>query len=138
MQRPLFLTTILQQKFCPAIERSRSPYSRLQSDPRAPAWSFLKAIRLDHAGSPVRYIWHGGYFIRWSKHYRPQVDRNVSLCRDTAPAMPVMTLQILFTPANNALGRLQITTNMFGAVLCPSHYSHNLPHWPGLIMPSRC
>ena len=35
--------------------------------------------------------------------------------------MPVMTLQILFTPANNALGRPQITarTNMFGAFLMP-------------------
>jgi O-antigen/teichoic acid export membrane protein len=38
-----------------------------------------------------------------------------------ALAMPMMTLQILFTPANNALGRPQITarTNMFGAILMP-------------------
>ena len=43
----LFLTTIFAAKFVPPLNEVAFPaYSRLQSDPRALAWSFLKAIRL--------------------------------------------------------------------------------------------
>ncbi len=119
----LFLTTIFAAKFVPPLNEVAFPaYSRLQSDPRALAWSFLKAIRLIMLISCPLYL---GMAV--TAH--PLVETLFGAkWTDMAPfvailalAMPVMTLQILFPPANNALGQPQITarTNMFGAVLMP-------------------
>lgn len=119
----LFLTTIIAAKFVPPLNEVAFPaYSRLQSDPRALAWSFLKAVRL------VMLISCPLYFGMVVTAY-PLVETVFgSKWTEMSPfvailalAMPVMTLQILFTPANNALGRPQVTarTNMFGAVLMP-------------------
>ena len=119
----LFLTTIFAAKFVPPLNEVAFPaYSRLQSDPSALAWSFLKAIRLIMLISCPLYL---GMAVT----AEPLVETlfgakwtaMAPFVAILALAMPVMTLQILFTPANNALGRPQVTawTNMFGAILMP-------------------
>ncbi len=119
----LFLTTIFAAKFVPPLNDVAFPaYARLQSDPAALSWSFLKAVRLVMLISCPLYL---GMAVTAG----PLVETLFgSKWMDMAPfvailalAMPVMTLQILFTPANNALGRPQVTARvtMFGAVLMP-------------------
>lgn len=119
----LFLTTIFAAKFVPPLNEVAFPaYSRLQSDPRALAWSFLKAIRLIMLISCPLYLGMAvTAYPLVETLFGPKWTEMSPFVAILALAMPVMTLQILFTPANNALGRPQITarTNMFGAVLMP-------------------
>ena len=119
----LFLTTIIAAKFVPPLNEVAFPaYSRLQSDPRALAWSFLKAIRLIMLISCPLYLGMAvtAYPLVETLFGTKWIEMSPFVAI-LALAMPVMTLQILFTPANNALGRPQVTarTNMFGAVLMP-------------------
>ncbi|WP_417622598.1 lipopolysaccharide biosynthesis protein [Parasphingorhabdus sp.] len=119
----LFLTTIFAAKFVPPLNEVAFPaYSRLQSDPRALAWSFLKAIRLIMLISCPLYLGMAvtAYPLVETLFGTKWIEMSPFVAI-LALAMPVMTLQILFTPANNALGRPQITarTNMFGAILMP-------------------
>ena len=119
----LFLTTIIAAKFVPPLNEVAFPaYSRLQSDPRALAWSFLKAIRLIMLISCSLYLGMAvtAYPLVETLFGTKWIEMSPFVAI-LALAMPVMTLQILFTPANNALGRPQVTarTNMFGAILMP-------------------
>tara|TARA_R110000787_G_scaffold117206_1_gene227756 strand:+ start:168 stop:1679 length:1512 start_codon:yes stop_codon:yes gene_type:complete len=119
----LFLTTIFAAKFVPPLNEVAFPaYSRLQSNPRALAWSFLKAIRLIMLISCPLYLGMAvTAYPLVETLFGPKWNEMSPFVAILALAMPVMTLQILFTPANNALGRPQVTarTNMFGAVLMP-------------------
>ncbi|QJB70209.1 lipopolysaccharide biosynthesis protein [Parasphingorhabdus halotolerans] len=119
----LFLTTIFAAKFVPPLNEVAFPaYSRLQSNPQALAWSFLKAIRLIMLISCPLYMGMAvTAYPLVETLFGPKWTEMSPFVAILALAMPVMTLQILFTPANNALGRPQITarTNMFGALLMP-------------------
>ena len=119
----LFLTQILAAKFVPPInEVSFAAYSRLQSRPDAVAESFLRAVRL------VLLIALPFYF-GLAATAEPLVltvlgDKwaaTVPLVRTLALAMPFMTLQILFAPAVNALGkpRIPLRVAMSGAAIMP-------------------
>ena len=119
----LFLTQILAAKFVPPInEVSFAAYSRLQSRPDAVAESFLRAVRL------VLLIALPFYF-GLAATAEPLVltvlgDKwaaTVPLVRTLALAMPFMTLQILFAPAVNALGkpRIPLRVAMAGAAIMP-------------------
>ena len=122
----LFLTTIFAAKFVPPLNEVAFPaYSRLQSDRRALSWSFLKAVRLIMLISCPLYL--GMCVTAYplvETLFGPKWVEMAPFVAILALAMPVMTLQILFTPANNALGRPQVTaqTNMFGAVLMPAAF----------------
>jgi O-antigen/teichoic acid export membrane protein len=118
----LFLTQILAAKFVPPInEVSFAAYSRLGSRQEvAEAW--LKAVRLvlllalpfylglAAAAEPVVLTVLGE---KWRA--------TVPLVRILAFAMPFMTLQILFAPATNALGRpgLALRASIAGALIMP-------------------
>lgn len=119
----LFLTTIFAAKFVPPLNEVAFPaYARLQSDPRALAWSFLKAIRLVMLISCPLYLGMAvTAYPLVETVFGPKWVEMSPFVAILALAMPVMTLQIMFTPANNALGRPQVTarTNMFGALLMP-------------------
>ena len=119
----LFLTTIFAAKFVPPLNEIAFPaYARLQSNPRALAWSFLKAIRLVMLISCPLYLGMAvTAYPLVETIFGPKWIEMSPFVAILALAMPVMTLQIMFTPANNALGLPQITarTNMFGAVLMP-------------------
>jgi O-antigen/teichoic acid export membrane protein len=126
----LFLTQILAGKFVPPInEVSFAAYSRLGSrEEVAAAW--LKAVRLvlllalpfylglAAAAEPVVLTVLGE---KWRS--------TVPLVRILALAMPFMTLQILFAPATNALGRpgLALRVSMAGAAIMPLSFLIAVP-----------
>src|SRR4051812_5514672 len=119
----LFLTQILAGKFIPPVnEVSFAAYSRIQDRQDALAAAFLKTVRL------VMLIALPFYFglatvaepvvltVLGSKY-----AETVPLIRTLAMAMPFLTLQILFAPATNALGRPRaaLRVAMAGAVIMP-------------------
>ena len=119
----LFLTTIFTAKFVPPLNEIAFPaYSRLQDDRAALSWSFLKAVRL------IMLIACPIYFgmavtapelvhVLLGEKWLPMAPIVTVL----ALVMPLMTLQILFAPANNALGRPEISARvtMIGAIVMP-------------------
>lgn len=119
----LFLATILSAKFVPPInDVAFAAYSRMQADPEAVASAFVKTVRLimlvalpfylglAATAEPVVLTALGS---KWAE--------TVPLVRIMAVAMPFMTLQILFSPATNAIGRSDIALRVAisGAVLLP-------------------
>lgn len=119
----LFLTTIFAAKFVPPLNEVAFPaYSRLQDDPKALSWSFLKAVRLIMLISCPLYL---GMSVTAEPLvgtlFGPKWLEMTPFVTILALAMPVMTLQILFAPANNAAGKPQITAraSFVGAILMP-------------------
>ena len=119
----LFLTQILAAKFVPPLnDVAFAAYSRIQGDRGAVASSFCKAVRLimlvampfylglAATAEPLVLTFLGEKWIE-----------TVPLVRVLALAMPFMTLQILFTPATNALGRsgVALRVAISGAVILP-------------------
>ncbi|WP_407673789.1 lipopolysaccharide biosynthesis protein [Parasphingorhabdus litoris] len=119
----LFLTTIFAAKFVPPLNEVAFPaYSRLQDDPKALSWSFLKAVRLILLISCPLYLGMSvtaGPLV--ATLFGPKWLEMAPFVSILALAMPVMTLQILFAPANNAVGKPQITAraSFVGAILMP-------------------
>jgi O-antigen/teichoic acid export membrane protein len=122
----LFLTQIFASKFVPPLNEVAFPaYARLQNDKSALSYSFLKAVRL------IMLISFPLYF-GMAVTAQPFVDTIMGpkwvdagpIVATLALAMPFMTLQILFHPALNALGKPQITVrnSVFGAILMPAVY----------------
>ena len=119
----LFLTQILVSKFVPPLnDVAFSAYARIQSDREAIARAFVKAARL------ILLIALPFYAGLWAVA-EPLVltvigakwAETVPVVHVLALAMPLMTVQILFAPATNALGRPRIAVHnaAAGAVLMP-------------------
>lgn len=113
----LFLSQILVNKFVPALNEVAFPaYARLQADRAAVAWSFLKAVRIIMLAALP-------FSIGLAITAEPLVLTMLGdKWRDAAPvvavlglAMPFVTLQILYAPATNALGRPGIAARVSGA-----------------------
>ena len=122
----LFLTQIFAAKFVPPLNEVAFPaYARLQNDPAALSAGFLKAVRLIMLISCPFYL---GMAVTAGPLVEgvmgPKWTEAAPLVAILALAMPVMTLQILFHPALNALGLPHVTmrNSMFGAVLMPTIY----------------
>jgi O-antigen/teichoic acid export membrane protein len=122
----LFLTSIFASKFVPPLNEVAFPaYARLQNDKEALSAGFLKAVRLIMLISCPLYL-------GMSVTAGPLVDTLMGpkwaeakpIVAVIALAMPVMTLQILFHPALNALGKPFITVrnSIFGAIVMPIVY----------------
>lgn len=117
----LFLTQLVMAKFVPALNQVAFPaYARMQDDLPALRWGFLGSVRLIMlATAPI--------YIGLAASAGPLVELlfgakwlgMVSLVQWLAFAMPLMTLQILFAPMHNALGRpdLSVKSSACGAVL---------------------
>ena len=117
----LFLTTIFTAKFVPPLNEIAFPaYARIQDDLAALSWSFLKAVRL------IMLIACPIYFgmavtapelvhVVLGEKWLPMAP----IVSVLALVMPLMTLQILFAPANNALGKPHISARvtMMGALI---------------------
>lgn len=122
----LFLTQIFVSKFIPPLNDVAFPaYARMQKDPARIAWSFCKAVRLllliscpvylgmaVTAGPLVETL----FGAKWL-----EMAPFVSIL---ALAMPFMTLQVMFAPVSNALGRPGTTARVaaFGALLMPAAF----------------
>ena len=117
----LFLTQLVMSKFVPALNQVAFPaYARLQDDLPALRWGFLGSVRLIMlATAPI--------FIGIAASAAPLVEvlfgakwlAMAPLMQFLGFAMPLMTLQILFAPMHNALGRpdLSVKSAACGAVL---------------------
>ncbi len=116
----LFLTQILAAKFVPALnEVAFAAYSRIRADADAMGHAFLKTARLIMVVAMPFYV---GLAVT----ARPlivtflgeQWEDAAFIVPILACAMPLMTLQSLFAPATNALGRpaLAVRTGAIGAV----------------------
>ncbi len=128
----LFLTQILASKFVPPLnEVAFAAYSRIQTRPDMIQSAFLKSVRLIMlvcmpfyfglavTAQPLVETFLGG---KWTE--------TVHLVPILCAAMPLMTLQILFAPASNALGRpgLAVKTGLFGAALMCAAFAAGI-HW---------
>ncbi|MBB5684262.1 O-antigen/teichoic acid export membrane protein [Sphingobium boeckii] len=113
----LFLTQIFATKFVPPLNDVAFPaYSRLQHDRAAFSWAFTKALRIIMLATLPLYVGLAVtaepvvltlFGAKWAEM--------VPLVRIIAFAMPFLTLQILFAPATNAIGRPGISTWITGA-----------------------
>ena len=119
----LLLTQILVGKFVPPLnEVAFSAYARIQSDRAAVAGAFVNAVRL------ILLIALPFYAGLWAVAgplvltvIGPKWAETVPVVHILALAMPLMTMQILFAPATNALGlpRIAVRNAAMGAVLMP-------------------
>ena len=123
----LFLTQILATKFVPPLnEVAFAAYSRLQARPEMIQTAFLKSVRLIMLAALPFYFGLAvtagplvATFLGW------KWTETGPLVPILAMAMPLMTLQILFAPASNALGRpgMALRTGLVGAILMPSAFA---------------
>lgn len=113
----LFLTQILVNKFVPSLNEVAFPaYSRIQGDRPMVAAGFAKSVRLIML---VAMPFSLGFALtaeplvltvlgeKWAQ--------TIPVIRVLGLAMPFVTLQILYTPATNALGRPTIAAWISGA-----------------------
>lgn len=122
----LFLASILVGKFVPPLnDVAFAAYSRIQGDTRAIAHGFVKALTvimlvvlpfyagLAATAEPLVLTMLG-----------PKWAEIIPFVRLLAFAMPFMTLQILFAPATNALGKPSVGTRnaAIGAVVMPAAF----------------
>ncbi len=122
----LFLVQLLNAKFLPALnEVGFTAFARIQGDVRAVAWNFVKAVRLVMlVGLP--------FYFGLAAVARPFTDvllgekwtEAAPIIRLLALAMPMVTLQVLFAPATNALGRpgRAMTASVIGCLVMPGAY----------------
>jgi O-antigen/teichoic acid export membrane protein len=119
----LFLTQILAAKFVPPLnEVAFAAYSRIQSRRDVIQTSFLKSVRLIMLVALPFYFGLAATAEPFVLTFLgPQWTATAALVPVLAMAMPLMTLQILFAPATNALGRpgLSVRAGLIGALLMP-------------------
>jgi O-antigen/teichoic acid export membrane protein len=120
----LFLTQILAAKFVPPLnEIAFAAYSRLQDQSDVVQSAFLKSVRLIML---VALPFYFGLAVTAEPlvltFLGPKWAETVAIVPILALAMPFMTLQILFSPATNALGRpgIAVRTGLAGAILMPA------------------
>ena len=117
----LFLAQIFVSKFVPPLnEVAFSAYARIQHDPNARATAFLKAVQLVmlaalpfYAGlaATAEPLVHAVLGEKWVEV--------VPVVQLLAFAMPFMTVQVLYSPACDAIGRpgVGVVNGAIGAVL---------------------
>ena len=126
----LFLTQILVSKFVPALnDVAFSIYARMQDD-RAAA-GFARSARLVMLVAMPFYIGLAATAEPLvATVIGPKWIEAAPLVRLLALAMPAMTLQVLFNPACDAMGRpgISVRTGIVGAILLPICFLVGI-HW---------
>lgn len=122
----LFLTQIFVSRFIPPLNDVAFPaYARMQADRSAIRWSFLRALKL------LMLIACPIYFGMAASAESLVVTLFGAKWREMAPfvtllalTMPFMTVQVMFPPVCNALGRPGLNTLIsgIGAVMMPVAY----------------
>jgi len=119
----LFLTQIFVSKFIPPLNDVAFPaYARMQRAPEKIRWSFCKAIRLLMLLScPIYFGMAVTAEPLVETLFGPKWLPMAPFVAILALAMPFMTLQVMFAPVSNALGRPGITARIsgVGAILMP-------------------
>jgi O-antigen/teichoic acid export membrane protein len=122
----LFLTTIVAAKFVPPLNEVAFPaYARIQDDPGALSFAFLKAVRLIMLVTCPLYLGlavvaHDAVELVLGEKWLAMAPIVAIL----AYAMPLFTLYSLFGPAVTAIGRTGITMKsaMAGALVMPAAF----------------
>jgi len=119
----LFVTQIIASKFVPPLnEVAFAAYSRIQARPDMIQHAFLKSIRLIML---VALPFYFGLAVTAEPLVTALLGWKWAAAAPLVPvlsvAMALMTLQILFAPASNALGhpRMAVRTGLVGAALMP-------------------
>ena len=128
----LFLTQILVSKFVPAInDVAFSIYARMQNDPDAVAKGFLRSARMVMLVAMPFYLGLAATAEPLvATVLGPKWEAAAPLVRLLALSMPAMTLQVLFTPVCDAVGRpgIGLRTGIVGAVIMPLSFAIGI-HW---------
>ena len=126
----LFLTQILAAKFVPALnEVAFAAYSRIQTERDRVAAAFLKTVRLIML---IALPFYSGLAVTAEPLVLAVLGAQwtgaVPLVPVLAAAMPLVTLQILFAPATNALGKaaLSVRAGLVGALAMPAAFAFGL------------
>lgn len=122
----LFITQLIMAKFVPAINQVAFPaYARLQGQPEAMRWNFLSAMRIIMlVTAPIFIGISASADAIVQALLRPQWADLAPFMQILGLAMPLMTLQILFAPMNNGMGRPDISmrASAFGALCFTSAF----------------
>jgi O-antigen/teichoic acid export membrane protein len=122
----LYVTQIFASKFIPPLNEVAFPaYSRLQNDRPAMLAGFLKAIRLIMLIACPVYVGMALAAVPFVEIVMgPKWIDATPVLQILALAMPALTLQVLFGPAFNAIGKPYLTMRgaIFGAFLMPLIY----------------
>lgn len=119
----LFLTQIFTGKFVPPLNEVAFPsYAQLAKDGGAVGPAFLKVVRLTMLVAMPLYLGMAVVaepFV--ATLFGSKWMEMVPLVRVLALAMPFFTLQIIFSPVTNALGRpsVYVATSAAGAIIMP-------------------
>jgi O-antigen/teichoic acid export membrane protein len=120
----LFLTQIVVAKFVPPLNEVAFPaYARIRQEGGALADAFAGAVRLVFlATAPIFLGLAAAAEPIVATLFGPKWHAMTQFVQLTALAMPFVTLQVLFPPAVNALGRTDRTLRvaMTGAIVFPS------------------
>jgi O-antigen/teichoic acid export membrane protein len=131
----LFLTQILAAKFVPPLnEVAFAAYSRIQRRPDMIGQAFLKSARLIMLVALPFYLGLAATARPLVLTFLgPKWAEAAPIVPILALAMPMMTLQILFGPAINALGkaRLAVRNAIAGASIMPAAFLIGI-HWGGI------
>ncbi|HEX8527351.1 lipopolysaccharide biosynthesis protein [Allosphingosinicella sp.] len=119
----LFLTQILAAKFVPTLnEVAFAAYSRMQGRRDAMGLAFLRSVRLIMLVALPFYL---GLAVTADDLVLtvlgPKWAQAAAIVPVLAVAMPFLTLQILFAPATNAIGKpgIALRTGIAGALILP-------------------
>jgi len=122
----LFLTQILASKFVPPLnEVAFAAYSRIQGQREVMRDAFLKTVRLIMLVAMPAYL---GLAVTAGPLVETMLGEKWAGTMAVVPilalAMPLFTLQILFAPATNALGRpgISLRTSVAGGVMMPAAF----------------
>ncbi|WP_249340013.1 lipopolysaccharide biosynthesis protein [Sphingopyxis sp. L1A2A] len=122
----LFLAQIFMAKFVPPLNEVAFPaYARIKNDMAAVRWSFLKTVRL-------LMLVAAPFYCGLAVTAAPMVETvfgakwlgMVPYIQIIALALMLMTVQILFAPLTNALGKpsLSMFTALGGAIIFPAAF----------------
>ena len=122
----LFLAQIFMAKFVPPLNEVAFPaYSRIKNDPAAVRWGFLKTVRL-------LMLVAAPFYCGLAVVAAPMVETLFGLkwlgmvpyIQLLALALILMTVQILFAPVTNALGKPSVSmfAALGGAVIFPTTF----------------
>ena len=117
----LFLTQLVMSKFVPPLNQVAFPaYAQLQHDPPAIRYAFLRTVQLVLlVTAPIFLGIVATAPVLVEVIFGQQWLEMAPLMQIIGLAMPLMTLQILFAPVSNALGRPDVSmrVSMAGAVI---------------------
>ena len=122
----LFLAQIFMAKFVPPLNEVAFPaYARIKTDATAVRWSFLKTVR-------ILMLVAAPFYCGLAVVAAPMIETlfgakwlgMVPYIQLFSLALILMTVQILFAPVTNALGKPSISmfSSMSGAILFPASF----------------